>query len=338
MQNALIESYYDYKEALKTADDRLKTDIERDLGELYNPILQTGLSALNTSKDNSQAANIRMSALKASLGYLMAAKDISSTYLVCDLLGQAYMAAGDSVLALENLAESVAAYRTRPPAIPDFLMGYVYFRKAVLERYYLLENRKALATLIEGQNLLNIEYYRLGSSAFSPEMKKAYENGLIDLIGFELDIYLNDKLLIDEAIIRFQEILVLYPEDYDIHVSYANLLEEVDVNLSIDAYETAISIDESRELAYFNLGALYNNLGSEYYLQGLNNDDEAVADSLFNEANAVFRKAYTNMESAYNINPKMLATIRALVQLSNTLGLDEKEAFYKRKELELRGF
>jgi len=338
MQAALIESYFDYKEALKTADARLKTDIERDLADLYNPILQTGLSALNTSKDQDQPDNVRMSALQASLGYLKAARDISATYLVCDLLGQAYFASGDSLQAMELLGESINAYRTNPPNPPDYLMAYVYFRKAAIERYSLSDNSKALASLIEGQNLLKVEYSRQSAYGMDVESLKEYENGLIDLIGFELDIYLNDTLFTDDAIIRFQEILVMYPEDYDIHVSYANLLEKVDVLMAIDAYETAISIDETKGLAYFNLGALYNNMGSEYYMRGLNHDDDVIADSLFNEANGYFREAYTNMESAYFINPQFLATIRALVQLSNTLNLPEKAEFYKRKELELRGF
>ncbi|MEN8226314.1 MAG: hypothetical protein ABFS05_13240 [Bacteroidota bacterium] len=338
MQNALIESYYDYKEALKTADAKLKSDIEQDLSTLYNPILQTGLSALNTSKDKQQPHNIQQSALQAALGYLKAAKDISATYLICDLLGQTYIAMGDSLQALALMDESITAYRSNPPVPPDFLMAYVYFRKAMIERYYLLESRKALATLMEGQNLLHHEYSKPRATALTAEDRLVYDNGLIDLIGFELDIYLHDTLLIDDAIIRFQEILVMYPEDYDIHVSYANLLEEIDVNLAIDAYETAISIDDSKELAYFNLGALYNNLGSELYLRGLNTDDDHRADSLYNEANDYFRTAYINMESAYNINPKLLPCIRALVQLSKTLGLDERADYYRQKEMELRGF
>jgi tetratricopeptide (TPR) repeat protein len=130
----------------------------------------------------------------------------------------------------------------------------------------------------------------------------------------------------------------LYPEDYDIHVSYGNLLEKVDLNLAIDAYETAISIDQDRPLAYFNLGALYNNLGKDAYLAGLNEDVDQLADSLYAEATVYFRKAYVNMESAYELNPKFLPTIRALVQLANTLGLEEQSEYYKRKELEMRGF
>lgn len=191
---------------------------------------------------------------------------------------------------------------------------------------------------MEGQNLLNTEHARYGAALLNSEQKKTYENAMISLIGFELDIYLNDKSLIDDALVRFREVMNIYPEDYDIHISYANLLENVDVNLAIDAYETAISIDDEKELAYFNLGALYNNLGSEYYLQGLNQDDDAVADSLYNKANNNFRLAYINMEEAYNRNPKFLPSIRALVQLSTSLGLEEKVEFYKRKEMELRGF
>ena len=197
----------------------------------------------------------------------------------------------------------------------------------------------ALSSLMEGGKQLKAEFSRLNSTgALSPEEKRVYDAGMADLVNFELDIYANDPSLSDEAIIRFQEVLQMYPEDYDKHVAYANMLEDVDLNLAIDAYETAISIDDSQELAYFNLGAIYNNLGSEFYLQGLNHDVDAIADSLFNESNKYFRKAYTYMEQAYYLNPKLIQTIRALVQLANSLGLEEKAAFYKQKEIELRGF
>ena len=197
----------------------------------------------------------------------------------------------------------------------------------------------ALSTLMEGENLLKGELTRLNNAGtLTPEVKKVYDTGMADLVNLELDIYANDPSLSDEAIIRFQEVLQMYPEDYDKHVAYANMLEEVDLNLAIDAYETAISINGTQELAYFNLGAIYNNLGSEFYLQGLNHDMDAIADSLFNESNKYLRKAYTYMEQAYYLNPKLIQTIRALVQLANSLGLEEKAAFYKQKEIELRGF
>lgn len=338
MQNALIESYFDYTEALKTADAKLKADILRDLSGLYNPILQTGLSALNTAGDERQPQNVREAALSASIGYLSAAKDISPTYLACDLLGQAKLQSGDSTKAHSCFDESIKAYAGEAHAQPDFLMAYVYFRKALIERYQQKDNLLALRTLVEGENFLNAEYNKYGGSALPANTLRSFNNGLTDLIGFELDIYLADVSLKDEALIRFQEIMIMYPEDYEIHIAYANLLEDVDYNLAIDAYETAISIDDTRELAYFNLGAVYNNLGSELYLAGLNNDDEAVADSLYNESNNCFRKAFLNMEQAYQLNPMLVSTIRALVQLANSLGLDDQAEFYKQKEAELRGF
>lgn len=339
MQNSLIESYYDYKEALKRADNQLKEDIEADLMDLYNPILQTGLSALNTSGDERQPASVREAALQAATGYLTAARDISATYLASDLLGQAYLASGDSLKALSLFSGSIEAYSDRPPASPDFLMAYVYFRKAMIERYLLHNNSLALATLREGAALLADESSRAAAAgAMNATEKKAYLNGLTDLTGFELDIYLHDKSLRDEAVARFREVIMLYPEDYEIHVAYANLLENIDPLLAIDAYETAISIDDSKELAFFNIAAVYNNLGSAYYTKGLNHADDAIADSLYNEANRCFRNAYTYMEEAYRLNPGALETIQALIQIALTLGLDEQVEFYKQKERELRGF
>jgi len=334
MHNALIDSYYDYVEALGRADNQLKADIEADLSGLYNPILQTGLSALNTANDERQDAHVREAALQAAKGYLEAAREISPTYLASDLLSQVYLATGDSLRALELLGESISAYKSSPPGEPDMLMAYVFFRKAMIERYGLGNNRLALSTLHEGRQLVSNEHKR-AVDLNSHSGQQAYENGMKDLTGFELDIYLSDKSLLDEAISRFQEVIIQYPDDYDIHLAFATLLEQVDPLLAIDAYETAISLDESRELAFFNIAALYNNLGSEYYKKGLAVNDLPAADSLFSEADQCFRKAYIYMEEAFRLNPGSIETIRALIQLATTLGLEEKAEYYSGKEEEM---
>ncbi|MEE4256711.1 MAG: hypothetical protein V2I47_06725 [Bacteroidales bacterium] len=339
MQHALIESYIDYKEALKTADYQLQQDIEYDLAGLYNPILQTGLSALNTGNDPQQPENVRQAALKAAKGYLEAAKDISPTYLAADLLGQVQLELGDTSAAHRLFDESIRSYKAKPPAEGDFLIAYAVFRKALIESYHEKNNPKAISTLLDGENLLKKEYSRLSAAGtLKPEQLRAYEKGLRDLIRFELELYIEEDALADDALVRFREVMLLYPDDYDIHIAYANLMEKSDPRSAIEEYMTAISIDESREIAYYNLGALYNNLGSDNYLAGLNADDEQMADSLFNKANKDFRDAYRYMEAAYRLNPYSLETIRALVQLARSLGLDEQAEMYKEKELELRGF
>ncbi len=334
MHNALIDSYYDYGEALGRADNQLKADIEADLEALYNPILQTGLSALNTAGDERQPVHVREAALQAAKGYLEAAHDISPTYLAGDLLSQVYLAEGDSLRALEMLTESINAYKSAPPDDADLLMAYVFFRKALIERFMLHDHGLALSTIHDGQQLLKSEYERAGDAP-GPALKQSFENGMKDLTGFELDIYLNDPSLRDIAIGRFREVIVAYPGDYDIHLAYATLLEKEDPLLAIDAYETAISLDESRDLAFFNIAALYNNLGSDYYGEGLAAGEQAAADSLFHEADQCFRKAYIYMEEAHRLNPGALETIRALIQLATTLGLDEKAEYYIRKEEEI---
>jgi len=115
----------------------------------------------------------------------------------------------------------------------------------------------ALATLFDGQNLLKMEYSKHSSNGtLKAEQIATYEKGMKDLVGFELDIYIHEASTEEEAQLRFNEVLVLYPEDYDMHIAYANLLEKTDPEMAIEEYKTAISINESREIAYFNLGAL----------------------------------------------------------------------------------
>jgi tetratricopeptide (TPR) repeat protein len=339
MQNALIESYYDYKEALKTSDQKLRSDIEFDLAGLFNPILQTGLAALNTGNDPSQPENVRQAATKAALGYLRAAKDISPSYLACDLLGQAELQYGDSASAYANFSESITAYKNQPPEEPDFLMAYVFYRKAIIERYGQDNASLAITTLSGGEQLLRKEYGRMKmKGGIDSKAQQEFDKGLYDIVSFEMDIYLNAPELRQQALVRMPELLSIYPVDYALHLAYASMLEEVDPLMAIEAYKTAINIDDSQELAYFNLGAVYNNLGSEYYIDGLNHDNDHAADSLYNEANRCFRSAYKYMEEAHRLNPDNLETIRALKQLAGTLGLEEQAEEYKQKEIRIRGF
>jgi tetratricopeptide (TPR) repeat protein len=308
-----------------------------DLDGLYNPILQTGLAALNTGNDPRQPYNVRQSAFNAAKGYLGAAKDISSTYLACDLYGQALLATEDEEGALGCFKESIRAYHANPPDPPDFLMAYVYYRKAEIETVFLDDFMLSLETLRKGRELLITELRRQNLSEInSPGQKKDYENAMIDLIKFELDIYRSETVPQDEAMIRFQEVLTQYPENYDFHIAYAGFLEDIDPLLAIDAYETAISIDESNFIAYYNMAAMYNNQGIVQYEKGLDATDQAQADSLLNEANKNFRDAYRYMEATHRLNPHDLVTIQALIQLAYVLGLEEQAEIYKQKAEELQ--
>jgi tetratricopeptide (TPR) repeat protein len=338
MQNALMESYLDYKQALETAADKLRSDILQDMSGLYHPLIQTALVALNASYDRNQAEKVRASALQTARSYLEAARDITPTYLVSDLLGQALLAMGDSLGARDSFNESIEAYRKESPMPPDFLMAYVFFRKALIERYSLINPKMALATLQAGEMLMNKEYERVEAMGGLTNLAASeYQNGLDDLISFELDIYLSEPSLIDEAILRFREVITVYPNDYDILIAYGNLLEKTDMQQAIEVYETAASMDGSRDLGFFNLGAAHNNLAADLYEQALARENDDAAERLYDEANRHFVRAYTNMEKAYRLNPDHPETIRALVQIAITLGLEEEAAFYKKKETELGG-
>ncbi len=338
MQHALMESYYDYRQALETAGDKLRSDILRDLSVLYHPLIQTGLVALNASGDRKQAEKVRASALQTARLYLEAARDISPTYLVSDLLGQAMLAMGDSLGASAYFSESIAAYREEPPSPPDFLLAYVFFRKALIERYSLHDPRIALKTLQEGEMLMKKEYERVEAiGGLTDQAASEYQNGLDDLISFELDIYLSEPSLIDEAILRFREAIALYPADYDILIAYGNLLENIDMKQAIETYEAATAMDGSKDLGFFNLGAAHNNMAANLYEQALTLEDDDNAGRLYGEANRHFIKAFTSMEQAYRLNPGQPATISALVQIATTLGLEEEAAFYSKKLAALSG-
>ena len=152
----------------------------------------------------------------------------------------------------------------------------------------------------------------------------------------ELQIYLSSPDKLQEALRRFEIAIKDNPGDYYTHAAYATLLESVDKPKAIGMYERAIQIDPTKELCYYNLGALQSNIAKEYYDKANAEKDYDKSDAFRKEGDDRMKLAKPFFEKALEINPKSIGTVNALKQISVTLSLMDDYKKYKDMETALK--
>jgi tetratricopeptide (TPR) repeat protein len=172
-----------------------KIDVE--LKNLQFPLIQEGLKSLNEAYDLKSAGKFYENAAKRAKDHLVAAQSIGDSYLACDLTGQVYLLNGDYANSLKDLEKSIGLYQLNPPAEPDFMMGYVYYRIAQVNLVYQHDDKKALDVITIGQKFLESENMRFDkirntlSEKKRDQIMKQYDAASLDLQNMKLDIYMN---------------------------------------------------------------------------------------------------------------------------------------------------
>ena len=315
---AFLEAYEDLISARKNDDGRFKEKITFQLNDLYNGLLQDGMRAVNLGSDQQKNGIDPSGAFKLAENYLTAALTIRETYLANDLMAQVLSGQGHDHKALEHFKTSIVLYKKELPGNPDFLMAYVFYRKALIERYTLDKPALALFTLQEGQQFMEGEYVRwelvktMAEPADADKEDRKYQLAQADLKNFELDLLMSMPEEYDQALKRFEETVNESPANYDLLVTYASLLEHSDINRAIETYLLAIDLDNSMELAYFNLGVIYYSRGKQFYEQAGEESDETRQVELLARAKENFKISQPYFEKALEINPDSEEAILAL--------------------------
>jgi len=217
----------------------------------------------------------------------------------------------------------------------DFLMGYTYYRSALGYKNYLKDLESTLQEIQRGQKNLYADYQRFSSSGQTDsELISQYDRARSDLKNFELDIYMNLPHKVSEAISAFVEHLKTDPNNYNMVVAYASLLEKTDTKRAEEAYKRAIVIDSYSEVANFNLGALYNNYAAQISKKVIEESDPIKANGLQGDALEYLHTALPYFETAFDAKANM-HTVQALIQICSSLKMDDKHAYYKEKETQL---
>ena len=196
---------------------------------------------------------------------------------------------------------------------------------------------KALQSVQDGKNVLESEYNRftkmkitLGTERVH-NMEQQYQNAKSELSNFELDIYLNAPDKYHDAVEKFRKAMEAEPDNYIVHIAYAQLLEASDMSAAIEIYDKAISIDDSKTIAYFNLGAIYVNRAADLSKAANEQEDLDEANKISQESLDYLSKAKPYMEKALATSPGDLSIINALLQIC--INLKEMEDYKKYKEM-----
>lgn len=330
----LMKAHEAFKSAKQYDDGKWGDKVDAELQLLFSSFLQGGLQALNTSY--SATGSQKNELLESAKQYCKICTDINpNSYMSYDLLGQAELGLGDSTNAYKSFAMAGQKFQENQPDNPDVLIGYVYYRLALIDRYKNNDVDAALGSVAMGKKLVEQEWARMQDKLvnYTAQQQTAlstqYNSTIGDLSRFELDLLLNAPNKLQEALNKFEKAIKEEPTSYTIHIAYAQLLEKSDQEKAIVMYQKAIEIDPNNYHAYFNLGALYNNIASEYYKQANEITDYESAKPIEDKALEYLEKAYPQFQKADVIAPNDPTVLRALMQIAINLGKNDDYKRYK---------
>jgi tetratricopeptide (TPR) repeat protein len=338
-KDALLFAYRDYKSGKSYDRGNYSLQIGLEMNNLHSPLLQQGLTLLNEYNNLVYNGRQEKELLALAEEYLQSALEIRETYLVCDLLGQVCLDKGMKQEAAEYFARSEKLYAEAPPDEPDFLMAYVYYRLAAIHKSQ--DARLALEDNQRGIEFLDREYKRFEASkstypaAKANEFEEQYKLALQDLINLKLDLYLTNQDLYLDALKVFEDELGMKPEDVNLLIGYASLLERSDKPKAIQTYRKALEFDEHNRIALFNLGALYYSHGKELFTKAQGTTDNEQFKLLMKEAVLDFETAKPYFDKALVEEPDSKETLEALKAIAFIL--DDQESYQKYQEMEKKG-
>ncbi|TNE55211.1 MAG: tetratricopeptide repeat protein [Bacteroidetes bacterium] len=348
VENGIIDSWQDLKDAQRTdSEGKYEQRITKMRSQLSNQALSMGLNSLNLSYNKNLDPALQKQIRDQARKFLkISEEDNPKNYLVQDLMAQLELSEGDSTKALVLFRKSTKLFKSDPPPMPDFMIGYAFYRTAILERYFQHDIDRTLTSLQEGKVVLQREFDKIQveRASYSDEkwhlLNEEYQNVLADLNAFELDVYLNYPDKRQEALQKFKEAVSKEPKNYTIRVAYASLLEQSgQIEQAIENYQKATELDPKQSMAWFNLGAIHVNQAIQFYQKANGSDDYTAAQSLQKQGDEYYEKAYTPFQKVVELDPCNKEALRALKQICITLS-GSKESYneayqqYKKQEQE----
>jgi tetratricopeptide (TPR) repeat protein len=335
-KDAILYAYRDYKASLSHDNGDLWKKIDLEMKNLHHPLLQEGLASLNEYNDLVFNGKTDPENLARAEDYLLAAHEIRESYLVCDLLGQVYLDKGQKQEAAGYFSKSEKLYTEKLPDEPDFLMAYVFYRLAAIHKAE--DIKLALQDDQRGLNFMESEHSRFLAmkDKMTPEKSQQMEGqfnlALKDLNDLRLDLYLSDTAEYVTALHVFEQELSEKPDDVEVLIGYASLLEKSDKEKAILTYGKALELAPDNAIILFNLGALYYGKGKDLVAAAQDTKDDKQFDILMEGAKSEFETARPYFEKALVKEPDSQEIIRALKTIAFVL--DDQPAYLKYKDME----
>ena len=334
--DALLSAYNDFISCLKYDNGQYWQRIDNEMKNLHQPLLQEGLKSLNEYNDLVFNGITDKNLLKRAEDYLTAAHDIRDSYLVNDLLGQIALDKGQNEEAGKFFSRAEKLYTENLPDEPDFLMAYVFYRQAAIHKT--TDIRKALDDARRGLRIMESEYERFSRMKYDMapprimELEDQYRLAMQDLNSLTLDLHLSAPEMYVEALDVFEKELAEEPDNVNVLIGYASLLEKTDKQKAIGIYEKVLALEADNEVVLFNLGVLHYSRGKEMFDLAQNTSDNDQFSILLEEATRSFDIARPYFKEVLALDPRSLDAVQALKIIAFVL--DEKEDYLKYQAME----
>lgn len=323
-------AFRDFIRVTELGENKYVDKATSQLKILESSMLQAALTALSEAHGQTNPEE-KKDGMKKSLEYALSVANYAGSYLAWDLTGQAQMGLGDSTSAHSSFDEAIHAYSSGKPDTPDAYMGYVYYRKALIERYGLNDSGMALSTTEAGIKMTEDERARYATN-MPDDDTSTFEATLLDLYNFELDLYLNMHPVPDKAVSKFEAAIERDPTNYTVRVAFASMMESRDIDRAIALYEDAIALDPESYLAHYNLGALCVNEGVKIQQRAVSTTDNDEYESLMVQMREWMARALPHLEKAHEAVPTEMAIIEAILSVCLQLDDIDKYQIYKDKK------
>ena len=216
------------------------------------------------------------------------------------LRGYNYLELKDTTKATSDFEKALELYKAKKPQKADNSVAYVYVALATI--YEKSSPEKALKILSEGK-------------AEFPQEKVINDT--------ELNLYLRNKDLYEKGVLRFEEEVKKQPNNEQIMLAYAQLTERKDSKKAIEIYKQVLVINPKNVTANYNIGANLVNQAAELVKKANDSKDGKEISVLNKEIITLMKEAYKYMKAAYDADPKDIATVDALIQITTTLGNED---------------
>jgi tetratricopeptide (TPR) repeat protein len=340
--DAYLEAYNDLMAALDADHGTWQKSIFDELESMQPGLTQFAFQYFGLAEEILQRGDINdaLPVLEKAMAYASASVQVDDNYMARDVMGQIKLIYGETGSARSDFEHSISLYRQHKPDIPDFHQAYVYYRLAMTYLEDEPEPELAIDVVKSGEKFIRDEMKRWQndidrSSVEDPEeIEELASRAANDLAGYKYELFYKYPELLSEGIEAMQKSLAASPNDYDLLVAYARLLENADLKAALEQYNRAMAVDPGREVAWYNAGVLHYNRGRGYYEQAGREQDQEKYDLLASSAKEHFEKAWPLFEKALTINPENKNAIVAMKNLA--LLLNRPQEYEKYSEMESR--
>ncbi|MBT5872794.1 MAG: hypothetical protein HOH43_05195 [Candidatus Latescibacteria bacterium] len=321
--DAFLRTCQDLAAASAADDGSWTEEISQLRKELYRPLLSEGIRALN-GHDFQRARDYMDCVVSISTSTMD-----NAYWPAYDMRGQARLALQDTLGAMDDLRRATEVYQSNPNVMPDPLITYVYYRIARLHRMSVGGIDLAIEAVASGKAALAAERAKMSDDFTEQRLEERFSRAKTDIEKLELDMLLNDPERYALAEREFSEALVQNPDDYELLLGFASLLEATDRKRAIPVYEQAIRADPDRRTAYFNLAVMLFNDGAELFTALKDEPDLTLRRSAQELIGSRFAAAVPLFEKAHTLERLNEDALDALIQMATYLKRDKDVQRYK---------